>query len=733
MDKIAGFVTRRPTIIIAIVALTNLAALLSFFRFSLDTEFLNFFDADNTEVAAYHQLNVEYSTGEAVTVLVESDASLLERDNLLAVFDFQSQSSRIPDVQQVQGYIPAQMLSGSLLLPVDAEFIQSNAEALGRFIDERYFLTDQFLSPDRKSAVVVVGLEVGADSGPVVDSLRHAIDDFPGLRLSIAGNPVIKDTIVGYLANILFILLPFAIGLILLVFYFILRHKRLTPLAMLPAAFGALWTFGTIFYSGHELSLVTVISPIFIIVMGSAYGLHYVSHFQENLAKSGNSMEATRLTLKMVGLPIILATLTTMAGFASLIWSEAIPMRQMGIFVTLGIGYAGLLAIFFLPALISHLKISAVHPPDESRRLGQMINQASTHRVPIILGCVAVIIASAVFIPKLEVVSDQLMFFKESSEIRQASARIETTFGSAQPLIGRMVSSDGSAALFNPVEAARLLAVERQLEAQPGIKSVISVFDLAVGFNRMTTGIAGYPQNPAVVQAFIGQLGEDGMKAWANQNGFRLLVRPVGLETNEIKNIKTWTAGEPAVQVLTGMPMLFDEFNRIVVNSQISSLGLALALVFVMLVISLRSLKAALVGMLPIVLTIGVVLTFLVVSGFNLNILTANLSAIVIGVGVDYSIHLISGIYYFRRAGLTENQAVASAISSVSRPVLANAFGLSLGLSVLFFSPLLIHIQAAAVMWVAMVFSSIAALLVIPQFYRGNKIGKASTVPAAGR
>ncbi|KTB47600.1 efflux RND transporter permease subunit [Dehalogenimonas alkenigignens] len=733
MDKIAGFVTRRPKIIIAIVALTNLAALLSFFRFSLDTEFLNFFDPDNEEVAAYHQLNLEYGTGEAVTVLVESDNSLLERANLLAVFDFQSQSSRIPGVQQVQSYIPAQMLSGSLLLPVNAEFIQSNAEALGQFVDQRYFLTDQFLSGDRKSAVVVVSLDVGADSGPAVDALRQAIDDYPGLRLSIAGNPVIKDTVVGYLANILFILLPFAIGLILLVFYFILRHKRLTPLAMLPAAFGALWTFGTIFYSGHELSLVTVISPIFIIVMGSAYGLHYVSHFQENLAKSGNSLEATHLTMKMVGLPIILATLTTMAGFASLIWSEAIPMRQMGIFVTLGIGYAGLLAIFFLPALISHLKLSVIHPPEESRRLGQTINQASTHRVPIILGCVAVIIASAVFIPKLEVVSDQLMFFKESSEIRQASARIEATFGSAQPLIGQMVSPDGSAALFNPAEAARLLAVERQLEAQPGIKSVISVFDLAVGFNRMTTGTASYPQNPAVVQAFIGQLGEDGMKAWVNQNGFRLLVRPVGLETDEIKNIKTWTAGEPAVQALTGMPMLFDEFNRIVVNSQISSLGLALALVFVMLVISLRSLKAALVGMLPIVLTIGVVLTFLVISGFNLNILTANLSAIVIGVGVDYSIHLISGIYYFRRSGLSENQAVASAIGSVSRPVLANAFGLSLGLSVLFFSPLLIHIQAAAVMWVAMVFSSIAALLVIPQFYRGDKRGKASTGPAAGR
>jgi predicted RND superfamily exporter protein len=124
---------------------------------------------------------------------------------------------------------------------------------------------------------------------------------------------------------------------------------------------------------------------------------------------------------------------------------------------------------------------------------------------------------------------------------------------------------------------------------------------------------------------------------------------------------------------------------------------------------------------LPIVLTIAAVLTFLVVSNFNLNVLTANLSAIVIGVGVDYSIHLISGIYYFRRQGLEGSEAVEAAIGSVSRPVLANAYGLSIGLSVLFFSPLLIHIQASAVMWVAMVISSAAALLIIPQFYRGRR------------
>ncbi|MGI2335045.1 MAG: efflux RND transporter permease subunit [Dehalogenimonas sp.] len=721
MEKIAAFVTSKPKVIIAIVVLTNIAALLSFFRFSLDTDFLNFFADDNPEVAAYFALNEKYDTGEAVTVLIESDQSLLNADNLLAVFSIQSETSRVPAVSQTQSFIPPQMVIDGVPVPVGAEFIVQNASILGQFIDQQYFMTGQFLSSDRLSGILVVSVDVGADSGPVVESLREIINDYPALELALAGNPIIKDSIVGYLVTILFFLLPFAVGLIMLVFYFILRNRRLTPLAMLPAGIAALWTFGTIFYGGFELSLVTVITPIFIIVIGSAYGLHFISHFQENLAKFNDKTVAIRETLKMVGTPIILATLTTMAGFASLMFGDAVPMRQMGLFVTLGIGYAGLLAIFFVPAVLTHLNLSAAAPPPPaSRRLGDIVSGASYHRWPVFLVFAAVVIAAVVYIPKLEVVSNQLMFFKESSEIRQASAQIEEHFGSAQPLFGEIVSDLGIGAVFNADEAVRLLTVERDLEAQPGIKSVTSVFDLIAGFNGMNTGLDAYPANPALVQAFLNQLG-DGTKSWISDDAFRMFIRPVDIEADEIDGILSWTAAEPSVSVITGMPILFDQFNQIVVDSQVRSLGLALVLVFLMLLITLRSLKAALVGLLPIVLTIAAVLTFLVISDFNLNVLTANLSAIVIGVGVDYSIHLISGIYYFRRQGLEGDEAVEAAIGSVSRPVLANAYGLSIGLSVLFFSPLLIHVQASAVMWVAMVVSSAAALLIIPQFYRGRR------------
>jgi predicted RND superfamily exporter protein len=241
----------------------------------------------------------------------------------------------------------------------------------------------------------------------------------------------------------------------------------------------------------------------------------------------------------------------------------------------------------------------------------------------------------------------------------------------------------------------------------------------------MTTGQDTYPQNPAVVQALLAQISDEDKATWISADGFKVMIRTEGLSTGDIEKLDEFVAqNEDTIRVITGLPVLFDEMNNLVVKSQAQSLALALALIFIMLLLTFRSLSAALAGLLPIAITILAIMGMLAMTGFNLNIMTATLSAIAIGVGVDYSIHLISGIYYFRRQGDNWMESVNSALKSVSRPVLANAFGLAIGLSALFFSPLLIHTHVAAVMWVAMIVSSMAALFLIPIFYTRKKVNE---------
>ena len=721
MKRIAGFSYDHARLIIALVVVLNLVSLASFFRFNLDTDFLTFFSEGNPKAEEYHQLNAKYQSGETISVLIERDGSLLDKASLLEVFHLQQEIEAIDGTAVVQGFIPPEMMAGAGVIRVDEAFIEEQYDTLKDFIENRYFLTDQFLTEDGHNGILIASLAVDADADSIIDSLKGLVEDSP-LSLSLAGNEVIKDTIWGYLIMILCIIPPCAIILVLLVFRYILKSFRFTILSMIPAWFAALWTFGTIFWSGQEINLLTVLSPLFILVMGSAYGLHYTSHFLDNINTYTDRRELTIATLSMVGTPIFLATITTMAGFASLAWTEVVPMRHMGIFVTLGIGYAGFIALFFLPAVLSRLKLPTKATQARGAWLNNFILKASRRRVLVPVIFAAIFVVSAAYIPRLQVESNTLTYFKESSEIRQTFARIEKSFGSAIPLTGEIASAQGPAALLDATFANKVLETERELEGLPGIKSAFSVFDLLVGINNMATGENAYPSNPTFTRMMLSQISSQEMGSWASEDGFKMIVKTEGLNSDDIENLEKFVAGHSdTVRTITGMPLLFNEMNKLVIRSQIQSLGLALVLIFIMLWVALRRITAALAGLLPIALTICAIMGMLSITGFNLNLMTANLSAIAIGVGVDYSIHLISSIYYYRGRGMSREESVNAALSTVSRPVLANAFGLAIGLSALFFSPLRIHTQAASVMWVAMVVASMAALLLVPQFYTSRK------------
>ncbi|MBN2240278.1 MAG: RND family transporter [Dehalococcoidales bacterium] len=721
MEKIADFIYRYSKLIIIAVVILNITALCSFYRFNFDTDFMSTFSEGNPKAEEYNRLNEKYQTGEPIQVLIESDTSLLTEDNLLGVFELQEKIAGIDGISLVQSLIPPDIAVGEQTVPVNAALIKANYRQLQDFIDTKYLMTDQFLSDDRDAGIIMVTLAEDASGEDVVDSLEELSGQFEQFDISLAGNEIIKTTLWDYLLRIILLIPPVIIILVLTVFSLMLSNVRMALLCMIPAGMGALWTFGTIFWTGENLSVVTVLTPMFIIIIGSAYGLHFNSHLLDNLSKYANDRRSLIVeTLKRVGTPIFLATITTMAGFASLIWTDVVPMRQMGIYVTLGIGYAGLLAIFFLPAVLSRIKLPETSSSSSENRLTRFILAASNKRALIVTAFLVITIAAGIFIPRIDVISNQLMFFKDDSDIRQTFDKVEKHFGGAMPLTGEIGVANPLASLTNTEFAEGVLADERELEQIHGIDSVFSVFDLIKGINKMTTGQDAYPQNPALIQGLAAEMGTN-QANWVSSDGLRMMVRTKDFTGEDQEELEAFVENNENITTVTGMPILFNEMNDLIVRSQIQSLGLALGIIFLMLWITLRRISAALIGLVPIVITITSIIGILAITGFDLNIMTATLSSVAVGIGIDYSIHILSSIYYYRDRGLDRIAAVKHALTTVSRPVMANALGLVAGYSALFFSPLKIHTHIGVVMWVAMLVSSLAALLLVPVFYSRRK------------
>ncbi len=150
------------------------------------------------------------------------------------------------------------------------------------------------------------------------------------------------------------------------------------------------------------------------------------------------------------------------------------------------------------------------------------------------------------------------------------------------------------------------------------------------------------------------------------------------------------------------------------VRSLLTSLPIAVASCFLVAALFMRSVRYALVTIIPIGLVVAWLYGLMYLLGFDLNFVTATIGAVSIGVGVDFSIHLTQrfreevartgdGLAAIERsAGSTGMALIASASSSVA------------GFAIMGFAPMPMF-SAYGILTAAMVFmAAAAALLVLP-------------------
>jgi predicted RND superfamily exporter protein len=204
-----------------------------------------------------------------------------------------------------------------------------------------------------------------------------------------------------------------------------------------------------------------------------------------------------------------------------------------------------------------------------------------------------------------------------------------------------------------------------------------------------------------------------------SEDGLRFVLFPGPHTAGDVALWLEAARAAPEIRTLSGTPVLFDQLSRAIVRAQTVSLALAFALVAALLLITYRRLSTALLALLPLALGVATMLAFLAASGIHLNLITAVASSIVIGVGIDYAIHLIAAMEHARRERPGEDGWVRRALATAGRPIVANAIGVPTGLTALLISPLAPHAHISMLMWVAMLTSALAALVVIPARARG--------------
>lgn len=147
---------------------------------------------------------------------------------------------------------------------------------------------------------------------------------------------------------------PYMVGATFIIIYlfmiFSFRSFRWSIIAMLPLAVGLLWLFGIMMVFGLQFNFYNLVVLPAILGIGEDSGVHLAHRYR---AEGKNSMWAV---LSSTGQHITMGSITTMLGFAGLLFVSHPGLQSLGVMAVIGIGMTLLTSVTFLPALIQWLE-----------------------------------------------------------------------------------------------------------------------------------------------------------------------------------------------------------------------------------------------------------------------------------------------------------------------------------------------------------------------------------------
>ncbi|SMM98435.1 Probable integral membrane protein [uncultured Candidatus Thioglobus sp.] len=486
--------------------------------------------------------------------------------------------------------------------------------------------------------------------------IRATIDKYRDkATLFLGGLPMITTDIIRYISNDLVVFGIAVIGLMTLILALIFKGIRWVLMPIGISISGALMMTGVLSFLDWK---VTVISSNFfslLLVMTLSVTIHLVVRYRE-LAQNNPDLAYKTLiknTLEQMLRPCIFTTLTTIAAFGSLLISGIRPVIDFGWMMSIGVTIALILSFIAFPIIMNFLPKAKVKKFKTelgiTNGLAKFTEKFGNHLLVILVFLIAM---SAVGINKLSVENRFIDYFKKSTEINQGLTLIDKKLGGTIPL---EIIFDGLAEDYWYDEDLRLdiHKIHQYIDSLDETGKVLSIDTLMqilaqANEGKMPNGfflniIKNKIPESAKAQVLDAYMSED-------SGQLRMVIRI--RETNKdlkraalIKKIEKYISKDIGFQEgsfhTTGMLVLYNNMLQSLFNSQIKTILVVFAMIFIMFLFIFKSFTLSLLAIIPNMLPSVFILGIMGLMNIPLDLMTITISAIAIGIGVDNAIHYI--------------------------------------------------------------------------------------------
>jgi uncharacterized protein len=494
-------------------------------------------------------------------------------------------------------------------------------------------------------------------------------------------------------------------------------------------------TVGIAVLAGRDLNMVLAVLPTLIMTVGILDLIHFVESYDEHRGAGGTPSRGRFVAAAgVVLLPCAFNTLTDAVGFLSLSSARMSAIRDLGWLAAVG------LAVLFVTMVV--IVIPALHRfgggrPRVAPERGVLSTAArtlhaiaATRRHAVLVGAVLIGAVSILGIMKLKVDTYTIGFLAGDDPVRQDHDHIAGDFGYFVPyeFVIRTPEVDG---IKDPELLRRIERLERAFEAHEAVGRTTGLPEIISRVNQVV--FDGEPDEyripdtrEAVAQELMlyesdsrneldQMVSGDFTVARVTARAGLPTARTIGKTLEELLAIGQAELGELATIEASGYIPLYVRIIDHVARAQITSFGIALVVITLVLMLLFRSIRMGLIALVPNVLPVLMVLGTMGLVGIRLDVATVLIASIIIGLAVNDSTHLL---FRFRhemgKTGGDRAEAVRRTMQGAGRAVVGSSLILAAGFAVLIFAGVKSVAYFGLLCSLATIFVLIADLLILP-------------------
>ncbi|PRX26639.1 hypothetical protein BX659_1193 [Orenia metallireducens] len=424
--------------------------LTAFFAYQLPDLKINnevdiFLPNDHPSRVANRRMEDIYGGSETMVIAIDAKKStILDKDNIKLISELTDKLENIKNVNDVKSLSNADYIDGTAegleVAPLAKEIPKNSQEIseIKRKLISWDIYKGNLYTNDFKASQIMIKLKAGVDIKAKEDVYFKIKDILKGykqddLKFYIAGSPAVTVLLGENMQSDLKRLIPFVILVVLISLYLSFRNLGGVVLPIMTVLISTVWALGIMAIFGINLTMVSTVIPVLLIAVGSAYGIHIISHYYDEIRSSKGELspqENKEIVLEVVtkvGKPVALAGITTIVGFGSLATSRIMPIKYFGIFTAIGVATALIVAITLIPAILivrnKELKYQDKDDKQEgllNRILMGLYQYFSKRRIRVLAFTLVIIILSIIGMSKVVTDSILVEMFKKKTEIRQA-------------------------------------------------------------------------------------------------------------------------------------------------------------------------------------------------------------------------------------------------------------------------------------------------------------------------